>query len=358
MEGRKIQKAGAGTLTLSLPREWASRRRLKKGDPVFLIQEGEQLRVIPANSPRKPAPRSKAYVVDADACDMPGLLEHVIVGNYILGRQKIVVRASGKLRPEHVEEAHRAARRLLGLAITEQSAQEIVLQCALEAAEYPLDSLLRRMQDIGATMLTDAIEALVTRDKRLARDAATREAEADTIHLVILRHLLSAQLDDSLMAELGLPSRLSLAEYHMVTLDLEEITDCSEEIARAVEALLDRRVDIDSDFARQLREYAELAVQTLREAMDGLFAKPLEELWPVFHREEEFERREQDLVRLKLEAFDDPRDILPLRTVLRGVRRIGEFVQDIALAVVDHHLAHAAHRDVATEVASGASTAE
>ena len=47
MESRKIQKVGAATLTVSLPKEWAGRRNLKKGDQVFLVEEGDVLKVLP-----------------------------------------------------------------------------------------------------------------------------------------------------------------------------------------------------------------------------------------------------------------------------------------------------------------------
>ena len=48
MESRKIQKVGAATLTISLPKDWADKRNLKKGDQVFLTEDGEALKVLPA----------------------------------------------------------------------------------------------------------------------------------------------------------------------------------------------------------------------------------------------------------------------------------------------------------------------
>lgn len=338
-QSRKIQRVGAGTLTLSLPREWVGRRRLQKGDSVFILQEGEQLRIIPATATRSLAPRSLTYVIDADRCDDPGLLERIIVGNYVLGRERIVVHSDRRLRPESVSEAYRARKHLLGLVITEETPNEITLQCALDPAQYPLDRLVRRLEDIGVTMLAESVEALVTRDRGLAEDTASREEDADMVSLLILRHLLSAQTDDSLLAELGLHSRLSLAAYRMVTQELEEIADSGEGLAHAVVAFLDRDVDLDPAFARQLRAYADLAIRSVRESMNSFFGMSLDHVWPVFRRDEELTAREEELVCLKLNAFDDPRDILPLRSILRAIRRIGHFAESIAGAVVNDHLA-------------------
>ena len=65
MESRKIQKVGTSTLTISLPRSWATARNLKKGDQVFLIEEGETLKVIPASSIQDRRRAAEEYVIDA-----------------------------------------------------------------------------------------------------------------------------------------------------------------------------------------------------------------------------------------------------------------------------------------------------
>src|SRR2546428_9125016 len=82
MESRKIQKVGAATLTVSLPKEWAARRNLKKGDQLFLVEEGEALKLLPGPAAEERKRVAHEFLVDADLCDTPGMLERVIVGNY------------------------------------------------------------------------------------------------------------------------------------------------------------------------------------------------------------------------------------------------------------------------------------
>ncbi|MEK6851032.1 MAG: AbrB/MazE/SpoVT family DNA-binding domain-containing protein, partial [Candidatus Thermoplasmatota archaeon] len=101
MESRKVQKVGTSTLTISLPKPWVQKFGLKQGDQVFLEEEGSFLKVTPAALATR-RQGSQEYVIDADLCDEPGILNRVIVGNYVLGRERLVVKGSGMLRSDYV----------------------------------------------------------------------------------------------------------------------------------------------------------------------------------------------------------------------------------------------------------------
>ena len=169
MESRKIQKVGAATFTVSLPKDWVSRRNLRKGDQLFLVEEGEGLRLLPSPTISDRERAGVEYIVDADLCEEPGMLERVIVGNYVLGRERIIVRSSVRLRSEHVDEIRIAIRRLMGIGIIEENHSRVVLQCSLDPANYPLDALIKRLYNLGLTMLKESLEALVATSPRSRR---------------------------------------------------------------------------------------------------------------------------------------------------------------------------------------------
>src|SRR2546428_5499930 len=152
MESRKIQKVGAATLTVSLPKEWAGRRNLKKGDQVFLIEEGEVLKVLPGSAAEERQRAAKEYVVDADLCELDGMLERVIVGNYVLGRDRIVVRSEQRLRSEHQDEIRRAVRRLMGMGNIEGGPANRGLHCSADPGDPPIEALFNRLDHPGASM--------------------------------------------------------------------------------------------------------------------------------------------------------------------------------------------------------------
>src|SRR4030067_1196048 len=119
MDTRKIPKVVAATLTTSLPKEWAEQRNLKKGDQVFLVEEGEALKVLPGPAAEERHRASTEFIVDADLCEEAGMLERVIVGNYVLGREKIIVRSALRLRSDPQGEVRRGVRPLVGRGATQ-----------------------------------------------------------------------------------------------------------------------------------------------------------------------------------------------------------------------------------------------
>src|SRR6266540_5267113 len=179
MESRKIQKVGASTLTISLPKTWVTQRKLKRGDPVFLVEEGEALKILPSQEAAARKRSMTEFFVDADLCDEPGMLERVIVGNYVLGREKVTIRSARRLRSEHLDEVRSAMGRLMGLGILDETPSRVVLHCSIDPTNYPVDTLIKRLYNLGATMLSEALQALKTSDASLADDAMSGGSDDD-----------------------------------------------------------------------------------------------------------------------------------------------------------------------------------
>ena len=66
LEPRRIQKVGYSTLSVSIPMSWAKKANVKKGDIVFLSEEGDgALRITPGPTKTEDL---NVYVVNADQC--------------------------------------------------------------------------------------------------------------------------------------------------------------------------------------------------------------------------------------------------------------------------------------------------
>ena len=94
MDSRKVQKIGYSTLSISLPSNWVKEVGLERGDTVFLeSQEDGSLKLFPS-SPIKPDEGAEKWICDSTLCDEPKMLERIIVGNYILGRDLLSISSS------------------------------------------------------------------------------------------------------------------------------------------------------------------------------------------------------------------------------------------------------------------------
>ncbi len=338
MESRKIQKVGTSTLTISLPRGWASGRNLKKGDQVFLIEEGETLKVIPASSMQDRRRASEEFIIDADLCDQPGMLEQVIVGCYVLGRERFTIKSNSRIRSEHVEVTRRASRRLMGLGIIEETSNKILLQCSIEPTKYPIDALLKRLFNLGSTMLDEAIEALMTRDKSLAEDAIKREDDADMMYWLILRLLLSAQLDNGLVDKLGMKSKLEIAGYRLISKELESVADHGAEIAETVIELIDSEVEIPSALIKSLKDLADTVRDQYSRGISALLSRDMKVANETALMRRELEKRIEKFAKLIFDQAEDGFVLMRLRTIQHGIERMAEYAISISVIAINRYL--------------------
>ncbi len=338
MESRKIQKVGTSTLTISLPRSWATARNLKKGDQVFLIEEGETLKVVPASSIQDRRRAAEEYVIDADLCEGPEMLEQIIVGCYVLGRERFTVKSSSRIKSDQVEVTRRASRRLMGLGIIEETSNRIVLQCSIEPTKYPIDALLKRLFNLGSTMLDEAVEALTTRDRRLAEDAMKREDDADMMYWLIVRLLLSAQLDDGLVEKLGMKSKLEIAGYRLIAKELESVADHGEEISQTVMALIDSEVEIPSVLVKALKDLSEGVRELYSRGIAALLSRDLKVASETVAMRNELAKREEKFTKLLFDQTDDNSIQMRFRTILHGIERMGEYATSIAVVAINRYL--------------------
>ena len=243
METRKIQKVGYSTLSISIPSNYVKEMNLKRGDTVFLAPEKDgSLKLFPSKL-LKPKEGIEEYVCNSDLCDDPKMLERIIVGSYILGRDLFSIISSERMRSEHIEEVREIMSKLIGLGIVEETPDRIVLQCSVDPRKFHLDMLLRRLSIISLTVVKEAVQALVDFDASLAKDAINREDEADRMYLLALRLLISAQRRREVAEEIGLKDPLHILYFGLMLRYLEMIADYAEEIARRVIELLQRYKD-------------------------------------------------------------------------------------------------------------------
>lgn len=232
MESRKVQKVGYSTLSVSLPSEWTREVDLKRGDTiVFMPEKDGSLKLLP-NKLLEPKKEIEEYIIDSDLCDDPKMLERIIVGNYILGRDLFSVVSSERISSEHIEEIRRIMRKLIGLGIVEETSDRITLQCSVDPRKFHLDMLLRRLSVIALTIEKEAVQALVDFAPSLAKDAISREDEADMMFWLAMRLLFSAQRSRAVAQEIGLTEPLHILYFGLMLKYLELIADYSEEIAK------------------------------------------------------------------------------------------------------------------------------
>jgi phosphate uptake regulator len=339
MESRKVQAVGTSTLAISLPKKWASEQHIEKGARVFLVEEGDVLKVLsPSVIEGKKNDKVLTYVINADLCKEPDMLERIIVGNYVLGRERLIVKSDGRLRSDQHQEVRNVAWRLIGLGIIEETSDRMILQCSIDPTRYPLEELMKRLYNIGATMFDEAIESLLTKNASLAEDVLKREDDADMIYWLCLRLILSAQADDSLMEAIGVKRRFELAGNRLIIKDLESVADHCEEIAKTVLELIKNNGTVPSKLSRSIKDYYSGVKELYEKTLMALLQRDLESANKALKLMEDVKKKEARIGRLVLEEAKNPQNLLSLRIIIYNIQKIMGYAKSISIIAINRYL--------------------
>lgn len=316
MESRKVQKVGYSTTTVSLPSEWVKQNSIKPGDLVFIVPETDgTLRIVPSGLARRE--EAEEYILNADACDEERLIERLIVGSYILGRDAIRITSTGRIKSECVEEVRGIVQKLIGLGILEETPKNILLQCSVDPTKFQMDMLIRRLSLIALTIYGEAIEALLEKDTALAMDAINREDEADMMFFLSARLLALAQRKREIAEKIGLTKLVSIPYTYLVLQNLELIADYSEDIAKRVIEIQKYNAALSKTTLEKIYHLGELTQTIFQKAVDCIFTRDLKIANSLLEMHEVLESKfEQEMRELPEIPF--------LRTIVSTLSKIAD----------------------------------
>jgi len=269
MEPRKVQKVGYSTLSVSLPMAWTKKVGIQKGDLVFITEESDSaLRLT--TEPGK-TENNVEYVVDVDKCDNTKLLARVIVGNYVLGRSLLRVESNRRLMREQIESIREVTHRLLGIGIIEESDRHLLLQCSIDPKKFPLETVVRRLYVLTSIMFRETLDSIVDGDLELAKDAITREYEADTIYWLLARLLASAQQSRAVADSIGIEDPMDIVQHSIIAWYLEMIGDRVTHIASKVIQFQEVRKEEDRSLIERLNQIGVIAFNMFDKAVSSIF---------------------------------------------------------------------------------------
>jgi len=290
MEPRKVQKVGYSTLSVSLPMAWTKKVGIQKGDLVFITEESDSaLRLT--TEPGK-TENNVEYVVDVDKCDNTKLLARVIVGNYVLGRSLLRVESNRRLMREQIESIREVTHRLLGIGIIEESDRHLLLQCSIDPKKFPLETVVRRLYTLTSIMFKETLDSIVDGDLELAKDAITREYEADTIYWLLARLLASAQQSRAVADSIGIVDPMDIVQQSIIAWYLEMIGDRVTHIAFNVIKLQEVLKEDDNPLIERLSQIGVIAFNMFDKAVSSIFdgnltiASDAVDMYDIVEREE------------------------------------------------------------------------
>jgi Phosphate uptake regulator len=258
METRKVQVTGGSTYTVSLPKDWATANNVSSGTTVEFHAEEEMLLL----TPQREEGRTKGEL------DISGLageeLQRAVMTMYVSGFDVITL-STDQMTAGQRRTVRDATQGLVGLEVIEEMPEKMVLQDLLDSSELSIENAVNRMHLVSLTMLSDAVEALVTDDSQLANDVIERDDDVDRLWFMTSRVFRTVLRNPTAANEIGFP-RETIYDLQSSGRQLERIADHATKIAE-----LSLEVDaIPKTAADPLQELHDEAAWIPETAMDAL----------------------------------------------------------------------------------------
>ena len=331
-ESRKLQLTGGSTYTISLPKSWITQNQLEKNSTLHVkAEEDGSLSILPPNLTKQERPQ-EAYI-QVSPKDLPDQIIRKTVSTYLVGYNIMHIKAKDE---QQLSSKQRTALKifardmLVGTEIVTDTPAELTLQVLLSYPELSVQSALRRMSIIAASMHKDAMTALQNLDHSLAKDVVNGDNEVDRFNLYIVRQLKMAIQNPRIIQEIGLSNARDCLGYRLVTKSVERTADHAVKIAENVLLLKER---LDKRTLENITKMSSLAISMFEDSIESLYKRDfdlaessIEKIRSILTMEKEAVLASQSI------SIDEAAN---LRLIIESVRRTAEYGADIAEIVLN-----------------------
>jgi phosphate uptake regulator len=342
-EVRKIQFTGRSTYILSLPKKWLTEMHLKAGDPVVIIREANNsLSILP--EPRRG--RTSASGGSSDEVTALVLqyedsasLKRKVVSIYLAGYSVIHLKSKvGRINPVQRDAIREVIRRnLVGTEIIADASDIITIQILISIPELSVNTAVRRMFLIAASMHRDALSSLAELNYEIAQGVIKSDDEVDRFSLYILRNLVIASQNERILREIGLRKPSDCLSYRVTVKSIERIADHAYGIA---DSCLKIKEKIPIEIFRKIEKMSEISLTALNDAVEAFLRRDYTLADKTVDRAKSLRSLENDIILLldkeeEKKTIRNPLSNINIRLILEDIRRTAEHSSDIAEAAMN-----------------------
>jgi len=333
-ESRKIQMTGGSTYIISLPKKWAEINQLRKGDEVFVREEANgSLSIAPSKLESvRPRKKDEAFI-RVSSNENHGAVMRKAISAYLIGYNILHIRAQDQ-QPLAVGLRNYlknfARNYLVGTEIVIDSPTDLTLQVLLNYPELSVESALRRMAIIAASMHREAVGSLENLDYSTAKAVVETDREVNRFSLYIVRLLKLAVSDTRIVKEIGLDNPRECLGYRLIVKSVERTADHATKIA---ENLLFLKNPLNLELLERINKLSSLAISMFESAVEALFRHDYNLAEDVIEKIIQIHKLEKDAV-LSSQAVNIE-EIPNVRLLIESIRRTAEYASDISEVVLN-----------------------
>jgi len=210
MDHRKIQTTGNKTFIVSLPKDWANRNSVKRGDFIGVLDRGDKLLLMLEDT------KGKGVEIKIDKHEDPEFVKRLLITRYIQGYSTVIVTSKNRITSNIRSRLKDLTKSLIGLEPFGDGPNEMTFRMLMKEQGDILD-LISRMHDMSTFTIEEIIKE-VGKGKNYDKDALDeiilRESEIDKFYFLILRQL-SSYSEHNVIPLLRIVDRIEIISDHM-----------------------------------------------------------------------------------------------------------------------------------------------
>jgi phosphate uptake regulator len=329
MEIRKVQVTGGSSFVISLPKSWIKTLKIKKNDPLGLIQQNDNTLLITTKISGEHVETLKEF--DIDNINEPDFLYRSLIGAYIAGFDNIKISSRRRLPVFARTVVRRFTQTTIGQEVIEETDNLIIIRDLLNPVEMPFNSTIQRMFVISKSMFEDAVKALTDGSEIDVEDVTLRDNDVDRLHWLIARQCNIILKNINLAEKMDITTGM-IINYFLISKIIERIGDHSVNIIHNIQNLKNK--DLDKKITKMLFNASELAVEIYDKSVESLFKKKIKISNNCIEKVPELVELCENI---KTQALSqEGLTAISLGYIVESIQRIGEYAADIAEGVMNH----------------------
>ena len=326
IEARKVQKTGGSSFIISLPKEWINRHEIKAKDTIGILSQPDgNLLITPYMSSEK---NIKEKVFDAEKIKDPDFLFRLLIGAYIMGYNVIKVISSRKFDSDIKHTVRVFSKITIGTEIEEESENYIKIKDLVDPTEIPFEKTIKRMYILANGMHEDALKALETGDKALAKKVIESDDDIDRLNWLVERQAHIVLRDIILCQKLDITLD-DASNYKFISRFLERIGDHAVKIAKNV-ILIDYQ-KIDKELYNNIMKASEISLELLNMSLDAWLQKDLN---LANENIESIKKLTNACNAIKISPNSEY--LVEIGFIIESIRRTGEYSSDISEIIINN----------------------
>jgi len=328
LEIRKLQKIKGGSFTLTLPKQWVEKRKLKSGEQIAVSEEEDgSLRLYPLV-----AAKEKPLEVMLPLEDYPDLtaLEYCVGTYYIQGSSQIHISCQKIIPAEQKRRLKQLRMELPGVEVAEEAADKLSFQVLIDPTAFSLESLIEKTSSFSLHLQEDAVKSVLNWNFALAKEVLERSREAQRHYRMTIRQVALSSMSRVIAEKVGVKNCRECITFALIARDLSRLVYHSSSIARHILSLEGKK-KVNPEILKAIAEMSKIAYEMQREAVQAFLQMDVQLAIVVFGKMKFMREKEEALLKKILEKTKDVDKAVALSMIARDLRRIAGY----AVAVAD-----------------------